>query len=599
MDRIKTYGTGEILQRIFAFIKPHLFLVIVNISVGVIGIGSSLFWAYALKEVTDAALGRDLDRVRWGVLIIASIMLTDIIIIYLMNYCSRLYAVRIMKDIRGRMFRNLEEVQMRHAESAQSGDIISRMTGDVGVLVNFIGANLGDILFIPLTIISAFIYMLSINWKLLVLCVIILPAAVIFANFLGRPIKKYSLSMMKHMGKFNSIAMDSIRGIHVIKSFNLYGIFSGKYKDSVNLALDESIKIAKRNSWLAPINMIINVLPLLLCVMYGGYLAVKGEMTAGELLAVFNLLHLITNPVSRLPGLLNQSKEALSSSERLLTILDFPAEEKGGAGFDMNTGEEAMIFDRLSFTYNDQMRLLNEISFTMRKGRVIALTGVSGSGKSTILKLLCGFYKPSEGLIKMFGRELHEWDMKAYRNNLAVVFQDMLLFPGTVTENIAYGRNIISMERIYFAAEAAGAHEFITSLPDGYDTLLGEQGSGISTGQKQRISIARAIFKDAPIIIMDEPASALDAQSEEALLHALDILKDDHAILVIAHSPATLQQADEIMVLENGCIAETGTHEELMKSGNIYRRLFEDFLKKDSPNNKREGDRLYACQGSF
>lgn len=598
MEETKTYKTKQIILRIFVFLRPYSLWIAANIAAAITGAASGIYWAYTLQVLTDAALNNNQNGIRTGLYMIGIIAVVSIFMTYAGEYLSRLYAVHTLRDIRSKVFRHIENVMVGRLETINSGDVISRMTNDVGMLMGFIGVGPGTMANILIMAIGAFTYMLFINWKLLLLCIFILPAALYAANMLSKPVKKYAENMLEHMGEMNSIVGDSIHGLHVIKSFNLHNVFLKKYKNSVIKALGESLKIDKKYSWTAPINMVVQVLPLLLCVTYGGALTIKGELTVGELLAVLNLLGMITGSVAMLPGLLNQLSAASSAAGRILEILDFPVEVDGKTDdktSNINQAiEEAVEFNNVAFSYGSGSKALDGVSFKLCKGRLVALTGASGSGKSTILKLLCGFYKPAKGHIRLYGRDLNEYEPSIYREHLAVVFQDNMLFPGTISENIAFGNSSASTAEIHEAAGAADAHDFITCLPDGYDTVLGENGSGLSAGQGRRIAIARAILKNTRIIIMDEPVSALDAQSGNAISNILKILAENHAVFVITHHPDVLKLADEIIMLDKGRIIQIGTHEQLIEDCGIYRQLFYKWQEHVSISEERDGDCLYV-----
>jgi ABC-type multidrug transport system fused ATPase/permease subunit len=306
----------------------------------------------------------------------------------------------------------------------------------------------------------------------------------------------------------------------------------------------------------------------------GGYLALTGRVTPGGLFAFMYLLHFLIEPLSSGPDLIAALRAATGTAGRIVEVMHRPVERADGQVFEADPAKPAIRYEDVSFGYGEQTHVLDGVSFSISHHKMVALVGHSGSGKSTVLKLLCGFYEPRAGGVELYGRGLGEWNLESLRRQLALVAQDTYLFPASIAENISYGRPGATMGEIIEAAKMANAHRFILELPDGYSTLVGERGNRLSGGERQRIGIARAILKDAPILLLDEPTSALDTQSESLIQEALERFMQGRTVLVIAHRLSTIKHADEIFVLDGGRVAERGTHEDLIGQGGVYRQLY-------------------------
>jgi ABC-type multidrug transport system fused ATPase/permease subunit len=299
-------------------------------------------------------------------------------------------------------------------------------------------------------------------------------------------------------------------------------------------------------------------------------------MTAGQVIAFINLLNPLAGPIGEIPGILGQMRGQLEGARRVLEIIELPDERQTGDSFPVQNQGTVIAVKDVNYGYNpDEESVLNGLSFELKAGEKVAIVGPSGSGKSTIIKLLQGYYDGYEGDIRIYGHEISEWNLQEMRKNISFVSQDSYLFPGTIQDNISFGKIGATDEQIIAAAEQANAHEFVTKLESGYETNVGEFGDKLSGGQKQRISIARAMVKEAPIILLDEATSSLDSHSEYLVQEALDkYMKQGKTALIIAHRLSTIQKADRILVIENGRVVENGKHDELLNRDGVYRKLY-------------------------
>ena len=342
----------------------------------------------------------------------------------------------------------------------------------------------------------------------------------------------------------------------------------------MNQVRDYELKRQQRLAVMTTLVVVVRQIPVLATAGAGGYLAVTGRLSPGGLFAFLYLLHFLVDSLSGIPGLLLELRSAGAAAARIAQVIQRPTERKGGNRFAGVQRLPAVAFRDVVFSYGDQAAVLDGVDFGIPHQRTVALVGPSGGGKSTVFKLLCGFYEPERGSVDLYGHALREWSLEAARAELSLVAQDTYLFPATVAENISLSRPGASIDDVVEAAKMANAHEFIAELPQGYDTPVGERGSRLSGGERQRIGIARAILKDAPILLLDEPTSALDARSEALVEEALERFTEGRTVLVIAHRLSTIRSADEIVVLDGGRIVERGAHEDLMQRGGVYKQLY-------------------------
>jgi subfamily B ATP-binding cassette protein MsbA/ATP-binding cassette subfamily B protein AbcA/BmrA len=379
---------------------------------------------------------------------------------------------------------------------------------------------------------------------------------------------------MEHLAQASAVTQDAIGGIFIIKAFNLQKVLTQKFKRIAEAVRLEGLAIDRRAGVEFAVFLMLRYTPQLVAPLYGGYLAFIGEISVGALLASVYLIWMVFIPVETALRWIRQWREITPALERMFEILDHPIEAASSRTAPPITDAPALSFHSVKFRYKAEDDVLADFSMTVAKGRIVALVGPSGCGKSTVLKLLCGFYRPQEGEVKIFGRDIFQSGLRDARQKVSLVSQDTYLFPTTIAENIAYGRLGAGKADIIAAAKKANAHAFILQQPDGYETYVGERGVRLSGGERQRIALARAILKDAPILLLDEPTSALDAQSEAIVQETLDRFMLGRTVVVVAHRLATIKSVDEIVVLEGGKLRERGTHRDLMAGNTLYKRLY-------------------------
>jgi len=517
-------------------------------------------------------------------------VVVGIIVNFLETYSSGRFSANAVRDMKDTFSTHIDKLPVSYMEARHSGDLSSRITNGATAIENFFNGDLGFILFNSIRLGVSLIVMLFMNWQLLLLCMVILPLMAILTSYISRPLNEYASRLQQSLAQTNSAVQDTIGGIHIIKSHNLVHVFFHKFKVRVDQMLIDSLVIEKRKAGMGLVSVFVQTAPFLIFFIAGGYLVITGHFTAGGLVSFAMLLNYLVNAMGVLPNLISNYKIVAGIAKHLFEILDEEVERTDGRRPEVSQAAPAIEFDHVSFSYEEHKWILDDVSFTVPQGKTVALVGASGSGKTTVFKLISGFYNIQGGCIKLFGEPLSDWELSYARSMISLVSQETFLFSGSLAENITCGKNHYSMDEVERAAKLANIHEYIRSLPDGYDSLVGERGVKLSGGQRQRISIARAILKNAPILLLDEATSALDTESEMLVTEAINRVKQDKTVIVVAHRLSTIIEADEVLVLDNGRIVERGTHDELLSVDGTYKRLYNKQLIN-------QGDSLSFLEG--
>ncbi len=561
------------LQKLKPILKPYRGWVIVSIISAILLEFINLVTAYLYQSLTDTALNMDLERFYTLVLITVLMLAFDLGITYLSKASLAEYQIPGIRDLKNQVTAHIQRTKLAFTDKLHSGDFVSRINNDISKIENVV-KNLPRYFSQPFVFTLGFAYLWAISWKLLVATCFLIPFSALLFDKVMKPVQSLSEQKMQELARLNAASQDAIRGIYIIKAFNLQGILTKKYRQIADSLEEVNVKIDTRDAISLGIFLALRFIPQMVVPLYGGYLTFTGEITLGSLLAANLLIWTLFLPVEDFLRWIKEYREAVPAFDRIYEILEQPQENYSGEALGDFTGHSALSFRSVSFTYNGDQNILDELDFEVHPGEKVALVGSSGCGKSTVLKLCSGFYEPANGQILLFGSDMYETNISQVRENIALVSQDTYLFPTTITENIRYGRLNATQEEVVSAAKAANAHDFILEQPQGYDTLVGEWGAKLSGGQKQRISLARAILKDAPILLLDEPTSALDTQAEVIVQEAIERLMRGRTVLMVAHRLSTIHDVDRILVLDQGKIIETGTHEELLAEETFYKQLY-------------------------
>lgn len=578
MQSSQTNSSWKLFKQLLADYRQHRILLVTAISCILLEAISDLMVAAVLKTGVDSITSGSFAQLLEAGILFAVITLAAAAVIFIRRLALGRFGEQIGAEMRQRVVEKLNRLPISYLEKQHSGDLISRLTNDAALVGEFLVNELMPLIYNPLVGLLALIYLIIINWQLTAVVIVLTPILAAAVSLAAKPIHQASRNLQDSLGEVNGQVQDGIAGSQEIKAFGIETGRETKFRDQVKRSFTYGLKLAKHQSIIQFVSYTAGMTPFIVCFGYGGYLAVQGRITIGYLFAFINLLNHISNPLTALPHYIGQFYRAMAAYGRIQEILDVP-EEQGGSAVIPADSETALEFAGVSFGYND-VELFRDLSFKVKKGETTAIVGPSGAGKSTIFKLIAGFYRPQAGTIKVFGRELAEWDLKALRQQIALVTQDPHLYPPTIRANIGCGQLGASDAQIRAAAEAAAAHSFIVSQPQGYDTIVGERGSRLSGGQKQRIAIARALLKDAELLLLDEPTSALDVESEHLVQQALEQLMEGRTTLVIAHRLSTIKNADRILVIDQGRIVESGTHEQLFAARGVYYHLYQTQLQQ-------------------
>jgi len=563
----------RILLRLIPFLKAHRFWLTVSIVTGIVG---GLVWIQhplLIQGLTDTAVSGQRESFLSFVFLTLAWAVARFILRYLYLHANARSSIYPIRDLRNRITAHVQRLPLSYVETHHTGDLVSRLNNDVDKVAQAVN-NIGENAWQPIQMCIAIAYMVIVSWKLLLAGCILIPASTVLFNMVSKPMEKLSRQRMEALGRINSVIQDTIGGMSIVKAFSAGQIRADRFGAVVQDVEHKGMGIARQDSILIGMFLLLRYIPQLVIPLYGGYLALKGEISVGSVVAANALIWQIFLPVEQLLAFLRRMRETIPAVERLFEILDQPAERAGERAFEIQTEAAAIAFEDVSFGYDDENKILDGLSFRVPRGETAALVGPSGSGKSTVIRLLCGFYEPQEGQIRIYGNDLSQCSPADARAQVSLVAQDTYLYPTTIAENIAYGRSGATRDEIVAAAKMANAHGFVLEQPKGYDTEVGERGGKLSGGERQRIALARAILKDAPTLLLDEPTSALDTQSETLVQEALDRLMEGRSVLVVAHRLSTIRDADRVLVLDGGTIVESGTHEQLMQGDTLYKRLY-------------------------
>jgi ABC-type multidrug transport system fused ATPase/permease subunit len=536
-----------------------------------------------MRRIFDAVLaGQSSVFWRYTGLILA-LAVPNILFAYLKTRGIGQFSERTQAKLRQALAAHSTLLPVSYLEERHSGDLLSVLNADLAKLKTMLGDNFKDFFFLSVRFVFALTYIISINWLLALVSTILTPAIFLLLSRLTQPVSQRSEEMQDEIGQVNSLAQDSLSGAMVVKSFNLAGILDERFHQANQKALKKGLGIARYWAIVNGLGVGLTMLPFIIAMGLGGYLVIDKALTFGGLFAFINLLNYVVNPLASLPNVIASISEASGAAQRVFKLIDSPAERQDGAIIQpAHDSAPAIQFKDVSFAYRKESPILKHVSLDIPRGQTVAIVGPSGGGKTTLLKLILGYYPLPDNGVSLFGDDLNAWQLCAARQQMAFVAQDTYLFPVSLGENIACGRLGASQAEIERAARLANIHDFIASLPEGYATNAGEWGSRLSGGQKQRISLARAILKDAPILLLDEPTSALDAESEALIQEALDRFARQRTTMVVAHRLSTIKNADRVLVLQEGEIIEAGTHAELIAKGGLYLELYQGQYAPDA-----------------
>ncbi|MFD1204440.1 MULTISPECIES: ABC transporter ATP-binding protein [Sporosarcina] len=566
------------------FVKPYNWLIILTVLIGVIKFAIPLFIPYLIKIVIDNIIGSDLSaQEKTNQLFIwlgGTVLLFFIIrppVEYYRQYFAQYVSNKILYDIRENLYAHLQRLSLKYYSNTRAGEVISRVINDVEQTKNFVMIGLMNVWLDLTTIIIAVIIMLTMDVPLTIVTLLAFPFyAYSVKHFFGK-LRELTRKRSQALADVQSYLHERVSGISVIKSFALEEKEEKRFKETNGNFLEKALDHTKWNAKaFAVVNTITDIAPLLV-IGYAGYQVIHGHLSVGTMVAFIAYIDRLYNPLRRLVNASTSLTQSFASMDRVFDLMEEPYDitDRPSAS-SMPRIEGEIEFDNVSFSYDeDDQKVLKAIDFTVNPGETVALVGMSGGGKSTIVSLIPRFYDVTDGAIRIDGHDLRDVQVKTLREQIGIVLQDNILFSDSVKSNILMGNPDATEDEMIAAAKAANAHDFIQSLPDGYETTVGERGVKLSGGQKQRIAIARVFLKNPPLLILDEATSALDLESEALIQESLERLAHDRTTIIVAHRLSTITHADKIFVIEHGELQETGTHEQLMEKKGVYYNLFQ------------------------
>ena len=524
------------------------------------------------RGVDDASL----STVMYLALALLVLYLLRILFRFMSNYLTHKAAWYLVGDLRSRLYDKLQSLDLGFFHDKQTGDLMSRVVNDTRDFELLYDHMIPEMITNVVTFGGVLTILLTINWRLaLITCApipLILASGIVFAKI----VRPYFRASQKCMGELNAQLQDSLSGLHEIQSFGQERYESERVRVKNFEQVAAMLRALRASAVFHPTVEFLSSAGTVLVVFFGGFLAYRGQLSVEDIVAFVLYLSLFYAPVSSLANLLENLQQSLAGAERVTLILDTPsAIENAPDAVDLGKAEGGITFENVSFHYSNDIPVLKDISFSCKPGMMLALVGPTGVGKTTTTQLISRFYDPTEGRILIDGKDIRSVTLESLRHNISPVLQDTFLFNGTIAENIGYAKPDATREEIEAAAKAANIHDDILAMPEQYETKVGERGLRLSGGQKQRVAIARAILRKSPIIILDEATASVDVQTEKQIQKAIQNLSGQRTVVAIAHRLSTIRDADMILVIHEGRIAEQGTHEELLERRGLYFKMHE------------------------
>ena len=572
------------IKRYLKFVKPYRYRIIATIIVGIIKFGIPMLIPLLIKYAIDGVINNHslTNQEKFSHLGVAiGIALFIFLIVrppieFIRQYLAQWTSNKILYDIRKQLYNHLQALSVRFYANNQVGQVISRVINDVEQTKDFILTGLMNIWLDCITIIIALSIMFFLDVKLTFAAIFIFPFYILTVYFFFGRLRKLTRVRSQALAEVQGFLHERVQGMSVIKSFAIEDNEAKNFDNHNKNFLQRAFQHTRWNAYsFAAINTVTDLGPIIV-IGVGSCLAITGSITVGTLAAFVGYLEQLFGPLRRLVSSFTTLTQSFASMDRVFQLMDEDYDIKNGIGAQpIKISKGQIDLKHVSFKYNEnEKEVLHDINLTINKGETVAFVGMSGGGKSTLINLIPRFYDVTQGEILIDHHNVKDFLTGSLRNQIGLVQQDNILFSDTVKENILLGRPDATDDEVVEAAKMANAHDFISNLPNGYDTEVGERGVKLSGGQKQRLSIARIFLNNPPVLILDEATSALDLESEAIIQEALDVLSKDRTTLIVAHRLSTITHADRIVVMENGRIVETGTHQQLINKRGAYEHLY-------------------------
>lgn len=569
-------------RRLFSYVRPYRHRLVLSILCGLLVSGTTALSALLVKPVLDDIfVARDTTKLMVLPLAIVLLYVARGLFQYGHTYLMRSIGQRVIRDLRERLFGHMLYMSLSYFQQHHTGVLMSRVTNDIALMQRAVSNTVHDVFRQGLTMLGLIGVAFYRDWWLATFAVLVLPLAGVPIVTLGRRLRRLSRRAQEKMGLLNAQVEEAFNGMKIVKGFGREAYEGERFRQRNTDFYRITMRAVRTNAMSSPIMEFLGALGVATVVFYGGRQVIAGATTPGTFFSFMTAILMLYEPMRKLSRVNNALQNAIAAADRVFAVLDMSGEYNDEADKPVLPPiRRDLVLDHVSMRYRPAAPLvLRDVNLQVRAGEVVALVGVSGAGKTSLVDLIPRFYEPVNGQITIDGVDIRHVSLTSLRRQIGIVSQDVILFDDTLRQNILYGNLEAVEEQVIKAAQAAYAHDFIMRRPEGYDTVIGARGVRLSGGEKQRIAIARAILKNAPILILDEATSSLDSESEQMVQHALDNLMKDRTTFVIAHRLSTVRHANKIVVLHQGEIVETGQHEQLLTQDGYYRRLYDRQFK--------------------
>ena len=574
MKRLLDYASGDKLNVLIVLIFSITSTIFAIIGPKIMGNATTEIFNGLISKIRDGGQGIDFSKLLKIIFILTILYIISTVFSYAQSYIMSGVAQRISYRLRQEISQKINRLPMEYFDKNGKGDIISRVTNDVDTLSQTMNQSLMQVVTSVITVVGVFIMMLYINFMMTIAALIVMPLTMLVLSIIIKKSQVFFKQQQKHLGDINGKIEETFSGQNIVRGYNGERFEINEF-DAINRKLyDTGWKSQFLSSIMMPIMNFVGNLGYVIVSILGGYMAINGRISVGDIQAFIQYMWMFTQPLNQLAQIMNLLQSTAAAADRIFEFLDEEEIDLSDKLPLEGPVQGNINFDHVRFGYNNDNIIIKDFSLDIKAGQKVAIVGPTGAGKTTIVKLLMRFYKLNSGKISIDGIDIESLDLESYRKNFAMVLQDTWLFSGTIMENLKYGRLDATDEEVYKAAKAAHVDRFIMTQKQGYDTILTEDSKNISQGQKQLLTIARAILSDPKVLILDEATSSVDTRTEVLIQQAMDNLIKDRTSFIIAHRLSTIRNADLILVLNEGDIVEQGSHDELLAMNGFYSNLY-------------------------
>lgn len=574
MKRLLDYASGDKLNVLIVLIFSITSTIFAIIGPKIMGNATTEIFNGLISKIRDGGQGIDFSKLLKIIFILTILYIISTVFSYAQSYIMSGVAQRISYRLRQEISQKINRLPMEYFDKNSKGDIISRVTNDVDTLSQTMNQSLMQVVTSVITVVGVFIMMLYINFVMTIAALIVMPLTMLVLSIIIKKSQVFFKQQQEYLGDINGKIEETFSGQNIVRGYNGERFEINEF-DAINRKLyDTGWKSQFLSSIMMPIMNFVGNLGYVIVSILGGYMAINGRISVGDIQAFIQYMWMFTQPLNQLAQIMNLLQSTAAAADRIFEFLDEEEIDLSDKLPLEGPVQGNINFDHVRFGYNNDNIIIKDFSLDIKAGQKVAIVGPTGAGKTTIVKLLMRFYKLNSGKISIDGIDIESLDLESYRKNFAMVLQDTWLFSGTIMENLKYGRLDATDEEVYKAAKAAHVDRFIMTQKQGYDTILTEDSKNISQGQKQLLTIARAILSDPKILILDEATSSVDTRTEVLIQQAMDNLIKDRTSFIIAHRLSTIRNADLILVLNEGDIVEQGSHDELLAMNGFYSNLY-------------------------